>query len=672
MRNTNQKRLRFSVLFLMCAMVVFHTSFVITDGGVSFSWGQEASANFVEVAILGMLNGIQFFLAHLVTAMGVLLTYVIDSETFSAIINDDSVTNSWKMVRDFLNLGFILVLLFSAFATVFQIEKYHIKKILLTLVIMALLVNFSYPISRFVIDSANIPMYHIAEILFGSSANAGADVASRTGINDVLAPNGDASIMEYIAAIVFTFLFAITMGILAIMYLIRLIVLVILVIFSPVGFAAAIFPSTQNYANEYWNTLFKNAFFGPIMMFILAISIYVLDAFQSSDALGAIAQDNSGSTNMAQKISVWSAYFIPIIMLWGGVIWAQKLGAVGASIVISRAQKWSMPIAKGMFWAGTLGHLGGQGDRAYDYVKGVPLGIKKAWYDDPQKRSKTRQENARDIVAGWLPGSGGTRRGAILSVQQKEIARIVKEMEENHVDPTTARGRLTRGSTEQRIAAAQYMAKKEYLQSPDDLVSAVQAAQGDPATLKEISKNLSDGAVSGLQGDQSVALFEALNNEDAKRRFLGLSNSDQDTQIVRNHAQNIRRAFEKEFREKGQIHQIIEMDIQTNINQMTRTNGGVAPSAQQIQDTRDYAYNPNNPGTRLYGRTLSELAKQDVALFRGIEDPNNPGHYLQNQNFRNYLQAIANDPARLRAYQNFYNDLSPEKQQFVPRPQQNP
>ncbi|MDP1619484.1 MAG: hypothetical protein Q8M12_00635, partial [bacterium] len=89
----------------------------------------------------------------------ILFAWIIDAEKLRAILVHPAIFKSWSLVRDFLNIGFILVLLFSAFSTIFQVDKYSYKKILLWLVIMALLVNFSYPITRFIIDVSNTLMY---------------------------------------------------------------------------------------------------------------------------------------------------------------------------------------------------------------------------------------------------------------------------------------------------------------------------------------------------------------------------------------------------------------------------------------------------------------------------------------------------------------------------------
>lgn len=64
--------------------------------------------------------------------MGIAATifdWVVQPANITDILNMDVVYEIWTMVRDLLNMAFIMMLLFSAFATIFQVDKYHIKKI---------------------------------------------------------------------------------------------------------------------------------------------------------------------------------------------------------------------------------------------------------------------------------------------------------------------------------------------------------------------------------------------------------------------------------------------------------------------------------------------------------------------------------------------------------------
>ena len=672
----NKRKLSLFSLVLFCffAFSFLHITLSYeTPSFISFAQAQTTAPDpsWWDLGLKAPLYGIVAFIGKLIQMAGILLTYVIDARNYTDLLNSTAVENSWKIIRDILNLAFILVLLFSAFATIFQVEKYHIKKIILTLIIMALLTNFSFPISRFIVDAANIPMYYIAQVVFGSnSGDIGSLIGEESRIGKILQPSRSvtesAPWSAYFAAIVFGWIFLITVIALAFMFLIRLVVLITLVIFSPLGFVAAILPSTKNFADDYWKTLFRNAFFGPIMLLVLAIAIYILQAFQQ-DALVRIAKNNVSDPNSANTLALWAFYFIPVVIIWGGLIWSQKLGAMGASIVMNKANdiaKKSWGGIKPMLWVGDtatratdatlnrvgLGRIAGF-NSLYGQIRALPSAVKKAYWDDPGANSKQIREDRRDIVAGSLPFSEGTRRGARLQVQERNIAKQVKQMEDAHIDPSTAIAMLRSNNAVERNASARFLAKNDFLQTSDSLANAVRASQGDVSTLKLIGANLSDTAVGGLNPAQTQQIFTAINDVASKQNFSGI----RDTDIIDSQVTNTRRAFEKQFREKGRLDQLIEMDI---ANYM-RTN-----PAANIDAVRTDAYDgrtENDHNARIRGRTLSELAKQDISFFR---DPNNP------RNLRPGLQQYLNN-LRIsgpRAYQNFYADLNAEKKQLVGLP----
>lgn len=58
----------------------------------------------------------------------------------------------WTVLRDFINIFFILVLLVIAFATIFNIKEYKASDLLPKLIIAALLINFSLVIASSIID----------------------------------------------------------------------------------------------------------------------------------------------------------------------------------------------------------------------------------------------------------------------------------------------------------------------------------------------------------------------------------------------------------------------------------------------------------------------------------------------------------------------------------------
>lgn len=66
------------------------------------------------------------------------------------------VVEGWGLVRDFVNLFFIFVLLWIAFSTILNLHGFKTKEMIINVVIIGLLINFSLFITRVIIDTSNI------------------------------------------------------------------------------------------------------------------------------------------------------------------------------------------------------------------------------------------------------------------------------------------------------------------------------------------------------------------------------------------------------------------------------------------------------------------------------------------------------------------------------------
>ncbi|MFH1713729.1 MAG: hypothetical protein ABH876_00945 [Patescibacteria group bacterium] len=66
------------------------------------------------------------------------------------------VTIGWTFTRDFVNMFFILILVFIGLATILRIKEYEAKKLLPKLIGLALLINFTPVVVGFIVDMGNI------------------------------------------------------------------------------------------------------------------------------------------------------------------------------------------------------------------------------------------------------------------------------------------------------------------------------------------------------------------------------------------------------------------------------------------------------------------------------------------------------------------------------------
>lgn len=462
------------------------------------SGGAGLIGNIFLTGIKWLLYGVFVLISWFLGLAAVLFGWVVDTKNIDFVLKNSALYESWKMVRDFLNLAFILVLLFSAFCTIFQVEKYHLKKILLTLVIMALLVNFSFPISRFIIDVSNVIMYFLLNGLIPNTGGDGifAQIADYSAIAKILTPEniGDADVSYLLAIIIFTFILMITLLVIAVMFVIRLVFLGILIIFSPIGFVAAIFPSTKHYADDWWGNLFKYSFFAPIMVFMIVIAIKMLSVMKENNIdasflVTAGKNVQSGSTGDASFIANMAFFAIPIVILWAGLITAQKMSIAGADVVTGKAKQFAGWAGR-QPWRGTKALVGSTGvsggvKQAYDYYrkKGIPIKGRR-FFGTEQKEEREAK------MGGFLTKGKAGWDAAGRNIKRKRVAEKLDEIKKFKVSKSEAVRNLDSKDETERIAHALYLSQQGLIDNEHEYDKTTRAVSTDPELIKEIESKI--------------------------------------------------------------------------------------------------------------------------------------------------------------------------------------
>lgn len=317
-----------------------------------------------------LLYAVFAFVVWIISYAGGVLAYAVDPAAVKTLFEMPAVYVLWQMVRDFFNLFFILTLLFIAFATIFQISKYNYKALLQTLLLMALLVNFSWPISRFLVDATNVPMYFFLDSMFEKSSEAsGENIAavafSSAKMSRLVLPtstgaefgagmvHGDSDqTLPLLKAIVFLFIFGVTLLVLSILFVIRTTVLLVLVIFSSVGFAGLAIPGFQKYASKWWDSFLQYALFGPAAMLMILVAVGFMKEF-AKDGSDSSAQIANAASRVAGDGALVAAItmIIPLVLMWMAMGVGQSMGIAGAGVVTKKAKDFSK-------WAGRKGSFG--------------------------------------------------------------------------------------------------------------------------------------------------------------------------------------------------------------------------------------------------------------------------------------------------------------------------
>ncbi len=346
------------------------------------------------------------------------------------------VSIGWTITRDVANLGFVLIMIVMAVATIVRYEKYSVQKLLPLLIGAAILVNFSLTIAGVFISFSNTISDAFSARLVGEGATnrnftdaiAGAFSPQRLLIKNTDNPEPpdpasqgnflsgvSAAALISISGLVFNVIFlaiaVLSMAALALMLIYRYIYLSFLLILSPLAWMFWVFPDLKYLYDKWWTNFIKWCFFLPAVTFFLYLAVET--AFQMEK--NSIFINVTGFTGALASIMAQGAQMIVLAgLLLGGLIVAQELGIKGASGAMSLATK-----AKD----GALGAIGSYGkNRATNIGRRVLTG-------GVDKEGKTRLERWGASAAGKIPLVGAAITG-LSGASTRAKTRNKKDVEE--------------------------------------------------------------------------------------------------------------------------------------------------------------------------------------------------------------------------------------------------
>ncbi|MBP7811399.1 MAG: hypothetical protein KA054_00985 [Candidatus Moranbacteria bacterium] len=625
----------FGAVFFLCAVF-----WLVPD--ISFA-ADAADDNFLVKGLKGVVSWVLYkiftVLVWLAAAAIALFSFAINADLISGptgLLNQPVIYELWKFIRDFCNIFFILMLLIGAFSMVFQLSSYNAKKTLLSIILAALFVNFSFPLSRVLIDVSNVPTYFFAQQILGSSGGSSvSDVASKSFLSAtsmeklLLGDKGSgATLPTLIVAIIFIFMFSVALCIFAVLFVIRVVSLVVLVIFSPVGFMKFV-PGISGYADEWWKKLVGNLVFAPAAMLMLLVSIRFANVFQTYDtAIASEASMVSGDAGLTQIFSVMMKSAVPIIliMMTISVALSSKVAGVGiAKKVNDKMMGWGKKaslLASGGLVGGLAGagmYLGGR------KAKGAALGWKERYIDRTWLSAKTRELRQKDKEEEWKGyGRGGAdgRKAALETIQNRKINETVKDNKDRNTSNSELLQNLTSGDKVKAAAAALSLSENKAISNPEDLKKAAKALEVFGKNAPRETSRLLENARPGAFKMDAGKVGDLLNSEIfAQRDANGLVIKNADGSYAIDTSSNLYRDFSSKMRSEGQIKSFADYRIQEEIARVTAT-GATLDEAKIRKD--------------VYNDTIGKLSSIDLAKQGSIHDA-----VGSDQELTNYMKEYA-------------------------------
>lgn len=399
---TKMKKIIFILLILVIVLtpLTFFVNENQSSGGINFSLeinnadAKSVAAREAEVESdgwgiwtsikAGVANAMLFLSGAILFFGGVVLNYAINYTIVDMGMFIDrmvAIDEGWATFRDLANIFFIFVLLYIGISTILGLSSRAKKETLIRIVIVALLINFSLFFTKVMIDASNIvtiqfykqiaiseqddplnsglswafmrPMFLTSFFSPKSDGGGGFSGLEFRAADEIAKDSSGQNIftigvMGSIFMLITAFVFLAT----AILLIIRFAILVFLMVTSPLAYVASILPKAANYSNQWWDSLFKQLFFAPLLMMFLWFTAKLIN----SDGFRAlVGQDKIGGSDFAAAIAGGSVgpvavimnFIIVIVFLVASLVVAQKAGATGGA--------WAVKSAKAVAGGVTLG-----------------------------------------------------------------------------------------------------------------------------------------------------------------------------------------------------------------------------------------------------------------------------------------------------------------------------
>lgn len=298
----------------------------------------------IGVSLAQIFGWVLLLLIYVVGYLTIVLTKIFSwAVTYSDFIYNGTVAIGWEIVRDFCNMFFVVAILAIAWATILQLESYGYRRLLLKLMLMAVLINFSKLICGAIIDLGQIMILTFAQATVGGIEVSNlfiklgvGDLTSFTGVIDNSTTAGQA--FSLVGTLLFGFvLLVIIFGLIlayTVIFSFRIVALWILIILSPLAFLLAAFPVGSGYSRQWWQSFTKYVFSGVVIMFFFWLALVTSEqAFTILSPELASEQQNSllgvTSSRMGSPINL-SRFIITASFLIAGLMAAQRAGVAGS------------------------------------------------------------------------------------------------------------------------------------------------------------------------------------------------------------------------------------------------------------------------------------------------------------------------------------------------------
>ncbi len=232
--------------------------------------------------------------SFLLLIAGKIFNYSLNLSIDKKYVSDPPFINaSWIIIRDVSNMAFIFILLYTGIMT--MLGKADWKGVVIKVIIIALLINFSLFFTKVVIDAGNILAVGIYSSMgsdppTGTPRDLSAALVAAFEPQKFISAAGKVpamdSIIVFIIAAIVNVAAAYALFMVALVFIGRLLAFWFLMIISPFAFISTTFPKGNKF--QWWlDTLLAQAFVAPVFLFMLYLVMSVINSRILDSFLGA-------------------------------------------------------------------------------------------------------------------------------------------------------------------------------------------------------------------------------------------------------------------------------------------------------------------------------------------------------------------------------------------------
>ena len=459
---------------------------------------------------------IEFF-GQFLAFMAQLFDWAIHIQNFEDV---KVVKDVWTIIRDFVNMFFILILIIIAFGTIFNIDKYSARTpgVISRFIIVAVLINFSLVIGVLIINISD----SVALMFLNSMGNdITGNIANGLGLQDIIAKDPssfnvaaaqNSGFGTMIAAFATNSLFLLIMIVIlffvfsaaAIFTLVRIPYLWGLLIVSPAIWALAIFPSTRSVWTKWWGQFMGWVLFLPTYLSVVFVVLAVLNSKQSiTVALGSAQAPSSFGAFIVQNLFF---YVLVIMALIYGLKMSLSLGHIAGTsagnMMSSIDNKVTGYAKKGAKEAG--GYLAAP---VTDRYQGLKQGAG-AWWNKKMTQPRQNKQNLRKARVASKWGDEKALNNEFSKQAEERFKNIKGDFDSGKITMEDAKKKMagTKASDVEGFAYRRFLAENGELSSDELLTSVGHLKNMGPEAAGKLAEAVKAGGFKDIKPEDMIAM----------------------------------------------------------------------------------------------------------------------------------------------------------------------